>query len=211
MGPALTGPVALSTGRGPGGRLPGNRSGRTSDHQSIDASQVADLTGTAATAGVLALAVLAAVRIAAPGRFGEVRAALAGSGPALGAVVAVLATAASLWFSEGAGFPPCDLCWYQRIAMYPLAVLLPLAAARRDARIRLYGIVLAGLGLTVSAWHNFIETFPHRDPGGCDPANPCTVRWVEGLGFWTIPRMAALSFVLIIVVLALDRPLVEEP
>jgi disulfide bond formation protein DsbB len=90
--------------------------------------------------------------------------------------------------------------------MYPLAVLLPLAAVRRDASIRVYGLVLAALGLAVSAWHNIIETRPHLSSGGCDPDNPCTIRWVEGLGFWTIPRMAALSFVLIIVALWLDRP-----
>ena len=70
--------------------------------------------------------------------------------------------------------------------------------------------VYSDCGLAVSAWHNYIETFPHRDPGGCDPDNPCTIRWVEGLGFWTIPRMAAISFVLIIALLALDRPPTEE-
>lgn len=118
--------------------------------------------------------------------------------------------AASLWFSEVAHFPPCELCWYQRIAMYPLAVVLPIAAVRRDAGIRTYGLVLAALGLAVSAWHIFIETFPDRDPGGCDPTNPCTIRWVEGLGFWTIPRMAALSFCLIIAALVLDRPPRQE-
>jgi len=167
--------------------------------------------GTATTAGVLALVVLVALRLVAPARFAELRDALAGSGPALGAIVAVLATATSLWFSEGAGFPPCELCWYQRIAMYPLAILLPVAAVRRDAGVRLYAMALAGAGLAVSAWHNVIETFPDRDPGGCDPTNPCTVRWVEGLGFWTIPRMAALCFVVILVVLWLDRPHQEEP
>jgi len=123
----------------------------------------------------------------------------------------VLATAGSLWFSEGAHFPPCELCWYQRIAMYPLALLLVMAAVRRDSAIRPYGMALAGVGLAVSLWHSFIEAFPDRDPGGCDPNNPCTIRWVEGLGVWTIPRMAAVCFLLILVVLALDRPPTKEP
>ena len=174
--------------------------------QVVDASQVADLEGTVATASVVALVVLALVRVASPGRFGAVRAALAGTGLALGATVALAATAGSLWFSEAAHFPPCKLCWYQRIAMYPLVVLLGLGALRRDRSVRLYGIVVASIGLAVSAWHNVIETFPTVSTGSCDPANPCTIRWVEGLGFWTIPRMAALSFVLILTVLTLDRP-----
>ena len=153
---------------------------------------------------------LVALRSAAPARFRALQESLVGHGPALGGGVAVLATAGSLWFSEGAHFPPCELCWYQRIAMYPLAVLLPMAAVRRDPGIRVYGIALAGIGLVISGWHNYIETFPHRDPGGCDPTNPCTIRWVEGLGFWTIPRMAAVSFALVLTALWLDRPTPQE-
>jgi disulfide bond formation protein DsbB len=159
---------------------------------------------------VVLLVALVALRIVAPARFAEARRGFAGNGPALAGGVAVLATLGSLWFSEGANFPPCTWCWYQRIAMYPLAVLLPLAAARRDAGARLYGLVIAGLGLAASAYHNYIETFPERSHGGCDPANPCTIRWVEGLGFWTIPRMAAVCFALIIAALLLDRPEPEE-
>ncbi|MEQ1787989.1 MAG: disulfide bond formation protein B [Acidimicrobiales bacterium] len=159
---------------------------------------------------MLLLVVVLVVRVAAPAQLARLRGAVAGAGPALGGGVAVLATAGSLWFSEVAHFPPCELCWYQRIAMYPLAVILVMAAVRRDAGIRPYGIALAGIGLAVSAWHNFIETFPERGAGACDPTNPCTIRWVEGLGFWTIPRMAALSFTLILVALLLDRPAPQE-
>ena len=86
-----------------------------------------------ATAGLLGLVVLVVVRVAAPDAFRSLREQIAGQGPALGAVVAVLATAGSLWYSEGAHFPPCELCWYQRIAMYPLALVLVMAAVRRDA------------------------------------------------------------------------------
>jgi disulfide bond formation protein DsbB len=176
----------------------------------VDASQVADLEGTAATAGVVVLVALVVLRVVAPARFAAVRRGVAGNGLLLAGGVAVLAMAGSLWFSEGNHFPPCKFCWYQRIAMYPLAVLLPIAAWRRDSAMRSYGVVLAGLGLAVSAYHNYIETFPDAGHGGCDPTNPCTIRWVEGLGFWTIPRMAAVCFALIIAALLLDRPLPPE-
>ncbi|MGK2950023.1 MAG: disulfide bond formation protein B [Acidimicrobiales bacterium] len=125
----------------------------------------------------------------------------------MGAAVATVATGGSLWFSEGAHFPPCDLCWYQRIAMYPLALVLTVAAVRGDRAIRPYAFVLAGAGTAVSLWHNAIETFPSIEgASSCDPSNPCTLRWVEGLGIWTIPRMALVAFVLVIVALALDSP-----
>jgi disulfide bond formation protein DsbB len=159
---------------------------------------------------VVVLVALVVVRLAAPASFARLREEVAGYGLALGGCVAVVATAGSLWFSEGAHFPPCELCWYQRIAMYPLAVVLPMAAWRRDLAIRPYALVVASLGLLVSAWHNLIETFPEHDPGGCDPTNPCTIRWVEGLGFWTIPRMAFVAFLLVIAALLLDRPAPER-
>lgn len=172
----------------------------------MDASQVADLLGTLASAGVIALVALGVLRLASRDRFEALRAELAGTGLAFAATVALVATAGSLWFSEGAHFPPCKLCWYQRIAMYPLVILLGLAAVRRDQAVRIYGIAIAGVGLAISSWHNIVETFPSVDSGVCDPTNPCTIRWVEGLGFWTIPRMAFVAFLLIIVALAVDRP-----
>lgn len=177
----------------------------------MDASQVADVLGALATFAALVVAGLVVLALAAPTQARELRDVLAGTGPLLAGVVALVATAGSLWFSEGAHFPPCELCWYQRIAMYPLPVLLGIAAVRRDPRIRPYALAVAGIGLAVSAWHNLIETFPSLDTGGCDPTNPCTIRWVEGLGFWTIPRMAFAAFLLIIALLVFDRPLVEEP
>jgi disulfide bond formation protein DsbB len=176
----------------------------------VSADQVADILGTLASAGALALAALIVLRLATPARFASIRASLAGTGPTLAGAVAVVALGGSLWFSKGAHFPPCELCWYQRIAMYPLAVLLPLAAWRGDPTARRTGIVLAGVGIAVSAWHNLIETVPSLDPGACDPTNPCTIRWVAGLGFWTIPRMAFVAFALVITALALDPTHSEE-
>jgi disulfide bond formation protein DsbB len=179
----------------------------------LSPGDVADVEGVVVTA---ALAAVAAVAVASSRRDVRRRVGdlVAGSGTALAAGIALLATAGSLWYSEGAGFPPCELCWYQRIAMYPLIVVLGLAALRGSSTGRLSGLVLATAGLAVSAWHNVVETFPDGTGGGCDPANPCTIRWVEGLGFWTIPRLAAACFVLIIVLTLSDHLAIrsrEEP
>jgi disulfide bond formation protein DsbB len=125
---------------------------------------------------------------------------------ALAATVAVVATLGSLYFSEVAHFTPCTLCWYQRICMYPLAPLLVIAAVRRDAGIRLYGIVLAAVGALISTYHVVLERYPTLESSVCDPTNPCTLVWVKRFGYLTIPGMALSGFALVIVLLAIARP-----
>lgn len=126
-------------------------------------------------------------------------------GLVLAAVVAVLATASSLYLSEIAGLEPCRYCWMQRIFMYPMAVILPIAIFRRDFAVRIYGFALAGIGLAISVYHSYLQLFP--PPGGsCDPSNPCTLTLVKALGFFTIPMMTGMCFVAIIISLALARP-----
>jgi len=112
--------------------------------------------------------------------------------------VAVISMSGSLYFSEAAHFTPCKLCWYQRVAMYPLVPVLGLAAWRRDDGIRPYAATLAALGALVSVYHVLIERFPSLESGACDVANPCTIIWVRRLGYLTIPTMALSAFALIV-------------
>lgn len=173
----------------------------------MDAAQVADALGAMAVIAVIAvLAGGLGSALHRPTR--EVVRTLADEHGRVSAwLIAVIATAGSLWFSEVGGFPPCELCWYQRIAMYPLVVVLGIRALRpggsRDLRIA--GLVLVALGLAVNLWHVALETFPSLDTGSCSADVPCTVRWVEGLGFFTIPRLATVAFGLIGLALLLDR------
>lgn len=117
------------------------------------------------------------------------------------AAVAVISMAGSLYFSEGAHFLPCKLCWYQRIAMYPLVPILAIAAWRRDAAIRWYALPLALIGGSISVYHVLLERFPSLETGACDPTNPCSLIWVERFGYLTIPTMALSAFALISVLL----------
>jgi disulfide bond formation protein DsbB len=123
----------------------------------------------------------------------------------LAAVVAAVAMLGSLYFSEVAHFPPCRLCWYQRICMYPLVPILAIAAARRDRAVRWYALPLAVIGAAISTWHILVERFPSLESGACDPANPCTIIWVEKLGYLTIPTMALSGFVVIGLLLVLPQ------
>ncbi|HEX7131950.1 MAG TPA: disulfide bond formation protein B [Iamia sp.] len=157
-----------------------------------------------ATIGVV-VGVAGAIGAVLPGTGPRLREALAGQGVPLAWLVALVATLGSLYLSEVAHFMPCRLCWYQRIAMYPLVVVLGIGWLRRDAGARLTAAVLAGLGLAVNLWHLAIELWPSLEGGGCDPNNPCSLRWVEVWGFWTIPRMATVAFALVLLALALDR------
>ncbi|MEO6629426.1 MAG: disulfide bond formation protein B [Aquihabitans sp.] len=129
---------------------------------------------------------------------------------AMAAVVALVCTAGSLYLSEVANFPPCRLCWFQRIAMYPQVVLLGLAAVRRDLGIRPYVIVLAALGSMVSMWHMVVERFPTLEGTSCDPLNPCSIIWIERFGYLTIPAMALSGFALIVALLAFAGPPPQE-
>lgn len=117
-------------------------------------------------------------------------------------VVAAVAVVGSLYFSEVAHFPPCQLCWYQRICMYPLVPLLGIAAWRRDAGIRPYAAVLAGIGAVISTYHVVLERYPTLESSVCDPTNPCTLIWVRRFGYLTIPAMALSGFAVILTLLA---------
>jgi disulfide bond formation protein DsbB len=119
----------------------------------------------------------------------------------MSALVAFIATAGSLYFSEVARFEPCRLCWYQRIAMYPLAVVLPIAAWRRDIGVIRYALPLALIGAPISVYHYLVELFPALEGGACDPRNPCSLVWFRELGFITLPFMALAAFALIAVLL----------
>jgi disulfide bond formation protein DsbB len=132
--------------------------------------------------------------------------AVSGAALPLAFVVAAISMAGSLYFSEVAHFTPCRLCWYQRICMYPLALLLGVAAWRREYNIRIYGALLAAIGVVISSYHVLVEHYPSLESNVCDPTNPCTLIWVKRLGYLTIPTMALSGFALILTLLALARP-----
>ena len=110
----------------------------------------------------------------------------------VGTLIALGATLGSLYYSEVAGYPPCTLCWYQRIAIYPQVVVLGVAAWRRDREVWRTSVPLALIGIAFSVWHIVIEQVPSL-AGPCDPSNPCTILWVEEFGFLTIPTMALVT------------------
>jgi disulfide bond formation protein DsbB len=116
----------------------------------------------------------------------------------------------SLWFSEAANYNPCRLCWYQRTAMYPLAVITLVALIRRavvrsadtQREITPYAIVLAGAGAVIATYHYIVEWYPTLESNVCAIDVPCTTIWFREFGFVTLPFMALCGFVSIIILLS---------
>ncbi|HEX8649076.1 MAG TPA: disulfide bond formation protein B [Thermoleophilaceae bacterium] len=160
----------------------------------------------AALAALLALALAALASERARGWLRELRATLAGAGLWIAWAIAAVATAGSLFFSEYSDFVPCRLCWFQRIAMYPLAVLLLIAALRRDRRGgALYALPFPVLGALVAIYHVYIEHNPEAESASCKVAAPCSVRWIEELGYVTLPVLALTAFAAIMSLLLMAR------
>lgn len=113
-------------------------------------------------------------------------------------VQAFIATAGSLYFSEVLHYPPCILCWYQRIVMYPLVILIAIGILRKDKNISIYVLPLSVIGIIIAAYHNllYFNILP-ESAAPCVAGVSCTTKFIEWFGFITIPFLSLLSFVLI--------------
>lgn len=116
----------------------------------------------------------------------------------MAALVALVATTGSLYYSELRFFPPCELCWYQRYAMYPLTLLLGLGAWYRDFKVALYALPLALVGAGISVFHLLEQNFPEVFARECRSLVPCTVEYIPQ---FPIPMQALVAFVFIIATL----------
>ena len=149
---------------------------------------------TLAALGITAL--LALIALVPPGR-----AALGGvldSSPRSAIVfawfVALVATLGSLYLSEIRQIEPCMLCWYQRIAMYPLVVIMGIAAWKRDTGIRKYVLPLMVIGGLLALYQYIIGYIPDAEILGCSLDVSCTVRYIWEFGFVDFPFMSFVGF-----------------
>jgi disulfide bond formation protein DsbB len=157
-------------------------------------------------AGLLALGLAALASPRARRWLAELRATLAGGELWAAWAVALVATLGSLFFSEVSDFVPCRLCWFQRIAMYPLAVVLLLAAVRRDVRGgALYALPFPVAGALIAIWHVYVEINPDAESEGCRVAAPCSLKWIDELGYVTLPVLSLTAFAAILALLLMAR------
>jgi disulfide bond formation protein DsbB len=155
---------------------------------------------------VIALLALAGVQ----GPLRTVRRALWGYELWAAFVVAALATGGSLFLSDVAGFIPCELCWFQRICMYPLSILTLFAAVHGDYKLARYLLPLPVVGACVSIFHLLVENHVVATPQGCQVGAGCTVKWIDYFGYMTIPTLALTAFVLLIALFGLAASGAQE-
>jgi len=158
--------------------------------------------------GTLAIIVGALVRrFGNPHAFADLRAQVGGVALPLAWAIALVTTVGSLYYSKVQGYVPCELCWYQRICLYPWSVILGIAAWRRDAAIKVYAIPVLCVSVLISAYHSWIQWFP--PPSGtsfCTAAVPCTLKYVNEFDFVTLPFMALSAAVFMIALLFVSEP-----
>lgn len=115
---------------------------------------------------------------------------------------ALAATLGSLYFSEIAHFPPCVLCWYQRICMYPLVVIFAVGIIKKDLLVKFYAWPLVIVGWIIALFHVLLyyNILPEA-AAPCRAGFSCTTKFIEWLGFLTIPSLSFIAFTVIGVLL----------
>lgn len=115
-----------------------------------------------------------------------------------GFLIAFASAVGSLIFSEILKFPPCTLCWYQRICMYPLIVIYGVALWSDDRGFHKYSLPLVAIGLALAAYHNLLYYgVVETSIVPCQQGVSCTSKQIEYFGFVTIPFLSMMSFVVL--------------
>lgn len=116
-------------------------------------------------------------------------------------IVALIAMSGSLYYSEIAGLEPCELCWFQRIAMYPLVMLLAIALIKKDEGVAKYSLGLAVPGIIIGIYHYYLQLggVGFTSCGVVGYSINCADKFVLKFGYITIPLMAVTAFAMIIV------------
>ena len=119
-------------------------------------------------------------------------------------LVATIATLGSLFFSEVMEFAPCSLCWYQRIFMYPLVIILLVGLFPLDKNVFKYSAPFAILGWLTALYHNLLHyEIITEDMTPCSQGVPCSTKYIEIFGFLTIPMLSLITFSIILTLLFL--------
>ena len=159
---------------------------------------VLTLLANAAVVGLVVLGAATASRSALGGRARWLLGLLAPRARVVAAAVAVVTTLGSLYYSEIAGYLPCELCWYQRIAMYPLSAILVVGLVRRERAAQWYALPFVVVGAPLSLYHWLVERVPALAEGSsCSAFVPCSVPYFQELGYVTLAFMDLSAFLLI--------------
>ncbi len=121
-------------------------------------------------------------------------------------IIAFTAMLGSLYFSNIRGFAPCVLCWYQRIVLYPLVLIIPIGIMKKDKHIASYVLPLTIIGIGISIYHNLLyyNILP-ESAGPCLTGVSCTTKFIEYFGFLTIPLLSLLALTAITILMIINK------
>lgn len=112
---------------------------------------------------------------------------------------ALVATAGSLFFSEVMHFEPCTLCWWQRIFMYPLVIILYIGIKTKDKNLPKYVLSMGIVGWMIAVYHNYIYyQTANTNNLFCSLGVSCSERYINWFGFVTIPLLSLVAYSIII-------------
>lgn len=113
-------------------------------------------------------------------------------------VTSLIATAGSLYFSEIRGYIPCDLCWIQRIFMYPILIMTTIAYLQQNAKIAVTTATFSVIGGCISLYHYGLQklSFLQENAPACSSGS-CIGQYINWFGFMTIPFLALTAFIII--------------
>ena len=121
-------------------------------------------------------------------------------------LTSMVATLGSLFFSEVMMFPPCVMCWYQRICMYPLTVIFLIGLITHDKKVFVYSMPLVAIGLFFAIYHNLLYygILP-ESAAPCKQGVSCTSDYIKWFGFITIQFLSLVAFVINFILLLLFK------
>ena len=119
--------------------------------------------------------------------------------------LALVSTIGSLAASEVFLFAPCTLCWYQRIFMFPLAIILPIGIIKKDLLLPLYVLPFSVLGASIALYHYLLQMKILPDLSACTFSIPCTSVDISWFGVITLPLLSFFAFLTITVCMFLER------
>ncbi len=112
---------------------------------------------------------------------------------------AIISMLGSLYYSEVRGYIPCQLCWYQRILIYPIVVIIIVGLIRNDKKLYLYVLPLGIIGWLIAFYHVLLQNGIVSETSiTCDITASCGSKYVNYFGFMSIPVMALIAFSVII-------------
>lgn len=112
---------------------------------------------------------------------------------------AIISMLGSLYYSEVRGYIPCQLCWYQRILIYPIVVIIIVGLIRNDKKLYLYVLPLGIIGWLIAFYHTLLQNGIVPETSiTCDITASCGTKYVNYFGFISIPVMALIAFSVII-------------